>query len=34
MADPYRLLDLPKSASTADVKERFRKLALQHHPDR
>jgi DnaJ-class molecular chaperone len=34
MADPYGVLGLPVGAAAADVKQAFRKLALQHHPDR
>ena len=32
--DYYRVLDLDKGASLDDIKKRFRKLALQYHPDR
>ena len=31
--DYYAVLGLPKTASQADVKKAFRKLARQHHPD-
>ena len=33
MRDPYQVLGVAKSASAADVKSAFRKLAKQHHPD-
>jgi len=32
--DYYTVLDLSKGASPDDIKKRFRKLALQYHPDR
>ena len=32
--DPYALLGLPRSADSAEIKNSFRKLALEHHPDR
>ena len=32
--DYYEILGLPRSASQADVKKAFRKLAREHHPDR
>jgi len=31
--DYYKLLDLDKSASQADIKKAYRKLARKHHPD-
>lgn len=32
--DPYEILDLPRSASLAQIKAAYRKLALKYHPDR
>jgi DnaJ-class molecular chaperone len=34
MRDPYTVLGVPKSASEAEVKKAFRRLAKEHHPDR
>jgi curved DNA-binding protein CbpA len=32
--DPYRVLDVPRGASSEDLKRRWRELAREHHPDR
>lgn len=32
--DYYEILELPKDASTEDIKKTYRKLALKYHPDR
>jgi curved DNA-binding protein CbpA len=32
--DPYDVLGVPKDADDATIKKAYRKLALQHHPDR
>jgi molecular chaperone DnaJ len=32
--NPYQVLELPEDASLEDIKKRYRKLSLEHHPDR
>ncbi len=32
--DYYRILDVPRNASDAEIKKSYRKLAMQYHPDR
>lgn len=33
-SDYYHILQLPRTASKDDIKKSYKKLALQHHPDR
>src|SRR5215475_8195909 len=33
MADPYQTLGLTKTATDADIRKAYRKLAKEHHPD-
>ncbi len=32
--DPYRIIGVPRDASGAEIKRRWRQLAREHHPDR
>jgi len=32
--DYYKVLDVPKSATQAEIKKKFRKLAVKYHPDK
>lgn len=32
--DYYKVLDVPKNATEADIKKAYRRLAMKHHPDR
>lgn len=34
MHDPFAILGVPPSATTAQIRTAFRRLCLQHHPDR
>lgn len=33
MQDPYKILDVPRSAGEKELKRAFRELARRHHPD-
>src|SRR3974377_1162612 len=33
-SDYYRLLDLPRNSTEADIKKAYRRLAMKYHPDR
>ena len=30
----YNLLDVPKTSTSREIKRKFRKLALEYHPDK
>src|ERR1700676_2825324 len=32
--DYYKLLDVPRNATDADIKKAYRRLAMKYHPDR
>src|SRR5215472_9948334 len=32
--DYYKVLDVPKSATEAEIKKSYRRLAMKYHPDR
>ena len=34
MTDHYATLGVPRTATAADIKQAFRRLASQHHPDK
>jgi len=32
--DPYKVLNIDKDSSNSDIKKAYRKLAMEHHPDK
>ena len=32
--DYYKILEVPESASAAEIKKAYRKIAMKYHPDR
>lgn len=34
LSDPYQVLELPRSATAADVNKAYRRLSKKYHPDR
>ena len=32
--DYYKVLDVPRSATEAEIKKAYRRLAMKYHPDR
>lgn len=32
--DPYKVLELPRSATDVDIKKQYKRFALKHHPDK